>query len=113
MDKVKTVRLEDWTDIQELIAMSVGTDKGRWWADSSFGSELWILRQSGKIDGTTAGKVRSMLLECTEWLKNDGVVKDIKCTAERFDKNAIRYRLTVLKPDGQTLQIKDVWYGIE
>ena len=113
MGKAKTVNLEDWTDIEELVAMSIGTDKGRWWADRSFGSELWMLRQSGKVDGTTAGKVRAMLLECTAWLKADGIVKDIECTAERIGKNEIRYCLTVLKPDGQTLQIKDVWYGIE
>ena len=27
MDKAKTVRIEHWTDIQELVAMSIGTDK--------------------------------------------------------------------------------------
>lgn len=113
MDKGKTVVFENWTDIRELVAMSIGTDKGRWWADRSFGSDLWILKQAGKVDGTTAGKVRAMLLECTAWLKADGVVKDITCSAERSGTNEIRYVLTVLKPDGQTLQIKDVWYGVE
>ena len=57
--------IEDWTDIRQLILMCVGTDKGRWWANSDFGSGLWLLRQAGKVDGTTAGKVRAMVLECT------------------------------------------------
>ena len=57
--------IEDWTDIRQLILMCVGTDKGRWWASPDFGSGLWLLRQAGKVDGTTAGKVRAMVLECT------------------------------------------------
>lgn len=112
MDKVKTVKLEDWTDIKELVAMSIGTDKGRWWADPSFGSELWILRQAGKVDGSTAGKVRTMILESLNWLKADGLVKDIECTAERVGKNEIGYAVTVVKPDGSSLFVKDVWYGV-
>ena len=112
MDKAKPVRLEDWTDIQELVAMSIGTDKGLWWADPSFGSELWILRQEGKVDDSTAGKVKTMILECTDWLKRDGIVKDITCEAKRLGKNEIGYAVTVLKPDGKNLLVKDVWNGI-
>ena len=48
-----------------VYAVRNGTDKGRWWANPDFGSELWLLRQAGKVDGTTAGKVRAMVLECT------------------------------------------------
>jgi len=112
MEKAEPVRLENWTDIKELVAMSIGTDKGRWWADASFGSELWILRQEGKVDGSTAGKVRSMILESLAWLKQDGLVKDIRCTAERRGKNKVDYALTVTKSDGGTIFIKDVWYGV-
>ncbi|MEL3907904.1 MAG: phage GP46 family protein [Treponemataceae bacterium] len=112
MDKVNLLRLENWTDITELVAMSIGTDKGLWWADASFGSELWILKQEGKVDGTTAGRVRAMILDCTAWLKNDGLVEKIECTAERIGKNEIQYCLTVYKPSGQTIKLKDVWHGI-
>lgn len=112
MDKAEPIKLENWTDIKELVAMSIGTDKGRWWADSSFGSELWILRQEGKVDGSTAGKVRLMILESLAWLKQGGLVKDIQCTAERVDKNEIRYAVTVVKPDGSSVFIKDIWHGI-
>lgn len=113
MDKAKPVKIEQWTDIQELVAMSIGTDKGRWWADPSFGSELWILREIGKVDGTTAGRVRAAILESLAWLKADGLAKDIECTAERTGKNEIRYEVTVVRPDGSSVFIKDVWYGID
>ena len=112
MEKAEPVKLENWTDIKELVAMSIGTDKGRWWADSSFGSELWVLRQAGKVDGSTAGKVRTMILESLAWLKQDGLVKDIRCTAERRGKNEINYTLTVTKADGGSVFVKDVWHGI-
>ena len=112
MGKAEPVKLENWTDIKELVAMSIGTDKGRWWADASFGSELWVLRQEGKVDGTTAGKVRTAILESLAWLKQDGLVKDIQCTAERRGKNEIDYTLTVTKAAGETVFIKDVWYGV-
>ena len=104
--------IEDWTDIRQLILMCVGTDKGRWWANSDFGSELWLLRQTGKVDGTTAGKVRAMVLECTAWLQADGLVREIECRAERTGKNEIRYELTAHKADGSAVFVKDVWYGI-
>ena len=112
MDNGETVRLENWTDIQELVAMSIGTDKGRWWADPTFGSELWILKEEGKLDGTSAGKVRSCILESLAWLKTDGLARSIACTAERTGKNEIRYAVTVVQPDGSSVFIKDVWYGI-
>ena len=46
--------IESWNDIRELVLMSIGTDKGTWWADPNFGSDLWILRQEGKVTGKTA-----------------------------------------------------------
>ena len=112
MDKAEPIRLENWTDIRELVAMCIGTDKGRWWADTSFGSDLWLLRQDGKVDETTAGKVRAVILESLAWLKQDVLVKDIQCTADRVGKNEIRYAVTVVKPDGSSVFIKDLWHGI-
>ena len=60
-------KLENWQDIRELILMSIGTDKGRWWADKEFGSELWKLRQSGKSHLT-----RSALLDRWCWNRSGG-----------------------------------------
>jgi hypothetical protein len=50
------IRIEQWVSIEELALMSIGTDKGTWWADPDFGSELWLLKKEGKVDGQTAGK---------------------------------------------------------
>ncbi len=107
---METVRLEDWSDIRELAAMSIGTDKGRWWADKDFGSDLWILRQ-GKLDGSTPGKVRAAILEATRWMVSDGLVQKIDCIAVHSGKNRIDYQVILTKPSGDTLIIKDVWHG--
>ncbi len=113
MDKANTIKIENWTDIQELVAMSIGTNKGQYWADKSFGSNLWILKQTGKVDGSTAGKVRSMILDSLAWLQSDRIAKEIECEAERIGKNQIRYIVTVHSPKGNTVTVKDVWNGIE
>ncbi len=113
MDKANTIKIENWTDIEELVAMSIGTNKGQYWADKSFGSELWILKQTGKVDDSTAGKVRSMILDSLAWLQADGIAKEIKCESERIGKNQIRYIVTVYRPSGDTVTVKDVWNGID
>ena len=63
------VTIEQWADIRELVHMSIGTNKGTWWADPAFGSDVWLLRQTGKLDEKTAGTLRYMILQATQWLK--------------------------------------------
>jgi phage gp46-like protein len=109
----KTVRIEDWTSVRELVLMCVGTDKGSWWADPSFGSELWILRQEGKINNRTAGRVQQMVLGCLLWMKNDGLAADIECFAEQAGKNEIAYCVTVTRPKGDPVVVKDVWNAVK
>lgn len=106
-------RLDDWQDIRELVLMSIGTDKGSWWADEKFGSELWILRQEGKVDGQTASKVERVITECLQWLIDDGLAQKIDVSAERVGKNRISYQVTVHKPDGETELIQEVWDGVQ
>ena len=108
----KPVTIENWNDIRELALMSIGTDKGSWWADPGFGSELWLLRQGGKVDGRTAGTLRRMLLECTQWLVDDGLVKKIECETERAGKNEIGYRVTFSGTTGSNAEIKGVWNAV-
>jgi phage gp46-like protein len=108
----KSSVVENWNDIRELVQMCIGTDKGSWWADPNFGSELWILRQRGKVDGRTAGTLRRMILECIQWLFDDGLVKKIDCEAERTGKNEISYCVTVFAKDEFTLLIKEVWNAV-
>jgi phage gp46-like protein len=107
------IRLEDWAGIRELTLMSIGTDKGSWWADPSFGSELWILRQAGKVDSGTAGTFQQMLAECLAWLTGDGLAEKIICSASPFRKNGIEYTVTVEKPGKDPVIVKDTWYGLQ
>jgi len=109
---MEPVRIEAWADIRELVLMSVGTDKGSWWADPAFGSELWILRQEGKITGKTAGTVRRMILDCLQWLKDDGLARSVSCFAELAGKTSIGYAITVEKPGEEPIFIKDVWDAV-
>jgi phage gp46-like protein len=109
---MEPARIENWTDIRELALMSIGTEKGSWWASPDFGSDLWILRRSGKVNGRTAAAVQRMILECLAWLKDDGVAKIIDCQAERTGKNEISYTVTILRPDGSPVIVKDVWNAL-
>jgi phage gp46-like protein len=107
-----SVKVENWADIRELVLMSIGTNKGTWWADESFGSELWLLRRSGKVTGQTAGTLRRMILEATSWLVTDGLVKSIECTAEAGPADKIPYTVTVYRADGESELIKEVWNAV-
>jgi len=102
-------RIENWNDIGELALMSIGTDKGTWWADPAFGSELWLLKRNGRVDGQTVGTLRRMVLECLKWLIDDGLAKEISCAAERTGKNTIAYTVTIERPDGETVEVKEAW----
>jgi len=101
--------IEKTNDIRELSLMSIGTDKGTWWADVNFGSELWLLQKTGKVDGNTAGTLRRMVLECLQWLIDDGIAAKIECTAERVHKHQIAYYVTVYRPNGGKDELKEIW----
>jgi phage gp46-like protein len=106
------IKLENWNDIRELVQMSIGTNKGSWWADPNFGSELFLLRENGKVDGNTSGIFKRMLQECLAWLVIDGLARQINCEAERIGKNEIAYVVETIPPNGDSFFIKDVWYGV-
>lgn len=105
-------KLENWQDIRELVLMSIGTNKGTWWADPSFGSELWKLQQSGKVNGETAETVSRMILESLEWLKADGLVQEITCKAALKSKNSITWIVQIYRPNGETISVEDSWNAI-
>jgi phage gp46-like protein len=106
---VGTIRIEQWADIRELVRMSIGTNKGTWFADPAFGSELWLLKQDGKVDGQTAGTLERMIRESLRWLVDDGLAVSVDCAAERNGKNRIDYQVTVHRPNGSPVMIKEVW----
>jgi phage gp46-like protein len=107
-----TVRIEQWNDIRELALMSIGTDKGTWWADPNFGSELWLLRKNGKVDGQTAGTLRRMVLESLQWIIMGSLAKKIECTAERTGKNEVRYSVTIFRSNENKVLITEVWRAV-
>lgn len=106
---MSAARLENWSDIRELVLMSIGTDKGTWWADVDFGSELFVLRANGRVDGNTEGTLKRMVEDCLGWLVSYGLAKKITVSASRSGKNSIGYNVEVFKPDGNNFLIKDVW----
>ena len=108
-----TVKIENWTDIRELVFMCIGTDRGTWRADLAFGSDLWILRQEGKVDSRTAGRVQQMILDCLVWMKNEGIAAEVNCHAERAGKNEIAYIVTVMRPNEEPVIVKDVWNAVK
>ena len=108
----KTARIENWNGIYELAQMSIGTDKGSWWADPDFGSEIYFLKKSGKVDGKTAGTFKRMLQECLSWLIADGLAKSINCIVERTGKNEISYSVEIINPNKDNVLIKDVWNAV-
>jgi phage gp46-like protein len=107
-----SIRIENWADIRELALMSIGTDKGAWWADPDFGSELWMLKRSGKTTGETAGTLRRMILEATAWLVAGGLAEKIDCAAERTGRNEITYTVTVYRGNGDNTLITEVWNAL-
>jgi phage gp46-like protein len=104
-----SVRIEDWASVQELVRTSIGTDKGAWFADPDFGSELWLLKKEGKVDGQTAGTLERMLRESLQWLIDDGLAAAVDCTAERTGKTRIDYQITVRRPEGSPVTVKEAW----
>jgi phage gp46-like protein len=107
-----SAKLENWQDMRELVLMSVGTDRGTWWADPGFGSGLWLLQQKGKADGGTADEIKRMIREALQWLVTDGLADKINVEAERQGKNAIAYRVTVFRGDTAIGAVEEVWNAV-
>jgi phage gp46-like protein len=104
-----SIRIEDWMSIPDLVRMRIGTNKGTWFADPAFGSELWLLKKARKVDGQTAGILERMVRESLQWLIDDGLVLAVECTAERNGKSRIDYQVAVTVPAGAPVTVKEAW----
>lgn len=104
-----SARVERWAAIEELVRVSLGTDKGRWHADPGFGSELWLLKKNGKVDGQTAGTLERMVRESLRWLIDGGLAANVDCAARRGGGDRIDYEVTVTRPDGSQTFLKETW----
>jgi len=102
-------RIERWASVEELARMSIGTDRGTWFADPDFGSDLWLLKREGKVDGQTAGTLERMVRESLRWLVADGIAHRVECSALRNGRNRIDYTVTVTRPDGSQTFIEEAW----
>lgn len=107
-----TATLERWNSIPILVAMSIGTDQGTWWADETFGSRLWILHQGGKIDAGMVQAVQDEIERCLAWLKADGLALEISVQAKQTGRNRIDYLVSLVRPDGTPEYMEGVWYGL-
>lgn len=106
-----TARIESGTDIRTLVQMTLGTDRGQWWADPDFGSDLWRLRQSGKLGPDVAAKVEAEIKRALAWLVSDRAVQSIAVSTRIADKTRIDYAVLVTR-DQETLQIEGVWDAV-
>ena len=98
------------SSIADLVAMSLGTDVGSWWADDQFGSALHKLER-GKLDGSTAGAVKQAAEGACSWLCEDGLAQSITVAAHREGRNRIDYTIEVRRPDGSSELIREVWHA--
>jgi phage gp46-like protein len=107
-----TARLEQWQSLKVLVPMVLGTNRGTWWADPEFGSDLWLIRQEGKVDQATAGKVKREIERALAWFVSDGLVSETTVTTWQAGKNRIDYLVVMTKPDGGEETVEGVWYGL-
>jgi len=102
-----TALLEKYAELEQIVGMTLGTDRGKWWADTEFGSDLWLIRARGQVDEATDLDVfRRVCEEALTWMATDGLVDEISVAPERKDKNTISYVVTLLLPDGKTLYVE-------
>lgn len=95
-------------DIKILVLMSIFTDKGMWWGNDNFGSEIYTLL-GGKLTKETVVTFKRMLEECLSWIITDGIANEINVEAKLKDRNAIEYKITVVRPNEKDEIINEVW----
>lgn len=76
---------------------------GGWWADAldakgTLGGYLYEAFP-GKLDEGTAEKVKNLAAESLDWLKEDGIAKNIDIAA-KIEGNNIVLNIGIVKPDG-------------
>ncbi len=106
------VLLEAWRSVATLLAMSIGTNRGTWWADPAFGSDLYLLRQTRKVTTKTVNDVRQELIRCTAWVKTDGLVKEIEGDRPAGRPHEIDYLVKAFRPDGTEEMVEGVWSAL-
>lgn len=95
------------------------TTRRGWWADQfsdvfsdKIGSRLWTLAR-GKVTDEVAVEMESIVLQCLNWLIEDGIADNITVEAERTATNEIKAVCEITKPDGDAIPFKFIWDGQE
>lgn len=105
------IQLGKSLDMDGLVSVSLGTDKGRWWCeDTTVGSEIWRLRQRGRLTKETLALFRGYVLAALEWLTIEGLAKEVTVIAE-IDRQRINYRITITSPEGGSGEVAGVFDG--
>lgn len=91
--------LETDSGLESAILISLLTDKGSWWADPDFGSELYQLKGQKANDETTRS-VKATVEDCLAWMVNDGVAGSVTVDVERQAGLLLAIGVSVTRPDG-------------
>lgn len=78
---------------------------GGWWGDAldekgTLGGFLYEAFH-GKLNALTAKSIETLVVEALAWMMEDGVVKNVKCSASVVDDGFITLAVTLLRPDGE------------
>jgi phage gp46-like protein len=97
----------------------IGGDYKGWWADTYYqdiiGSRLWTLRRR-KATQEVLRLAKEIIIECLQWLVDDGVVDRVEVENEwsRNDPNRMNMAIRIYKPDGTDIEFKyEEKWGVE
>ncbi|EMO6449662.1 phage GP46 family protein [Raoultella planticola] len=89
-----------------------GTDRRGWWGDSgsemTIGSRLWLLNRE-KLTSDVAMRAEQYAEEALQWMKKDGMVREIKATAQIVFPARLNLIIRYLPPDGDWQAFKFFW----
>ena len=106
-----TVDLNNYSNIEYLVLMSVNSNKNKYWADDDFGSDLFLLKNS-KVSKSTAANVKRNIEDSLSWLVDDELVKsiDVETSLNTTNgKSRIDWQIKITKPNEYNEIIKGVW----
>lgn len=88
-----------------------------WWGDTwptvandRIGSRLWLLARE-VITAPVIERARGYILEALQWMCDDGVATEIRCTVTRFGLNGVAATVDIIRVGGGQLSLRfdDFW----
>ena len=88
-------------------------DRRGWWAESDFGSRLWLLERAKETQNTLQ-RAKTYCAEALQWLIDDGVAKAIETDARWVRRFMLGIIITVRKNDGslEPMRFEWAWKGL-